>query len=368
MNNVIELNNIHKNYGAQTVLRDINLHIQRGEFITLLGPSGCGKTTILRLIAGFEQPSQGTILLDGVDVGALPPERRQVNTVFQSYALFPHLSVYDNVAFGPRMRGVNGSDLREQVLEILRTVKLEAFADRKPHQLSGGQQQRVAIARAVVNRPLVLLLDESLSALDYKLRKAMQIELKQLQRQLGITFVFVTHDQEEALSMSDRVVVMNAGFIEQIGSPRDIYEAPRNLFVARFVGESNVLPGQITAVRPPYCDIVLYGKTLTLKLHFDAAMGDPVNVLIRPEDLRIWREGEGTDADRANLFPGTVEEVVYKGTTVDMMLRLTDGTLLSTSQFFNEEDPACIELDFRRGEPVYVDWVHDWEVILPDAH
>ena len=362
---VIELDSVSKSYGAHTVVQNIDLQVSPGEFLTLLGPSGCGKTTALRLIAGFEEPTSGTVIIDGKDMRGLAAERRHVNTVFQSYALFPHLTVFENVAFGPRIRGVNGRALREQVLEILRIVQLEKFAERKPEQLSGGQQQRVAVARAVVNKPLVLLLDESLSALDYKLRRTMQVELKQLQRRLGITFIFVTHDQEEALSMSDRIAVMNAGAIEQIGTPREIYETPKNLFVARFVGEINVLPGQIVKARPPYYDILLYGKTIALKSPLAFAAADYVNVLLRPEDLRIWREEEGTHEEMVNFFPASVAEVIYKGSTVDMMLRLENGDLLSTTQFFNEEDSACGNLDFRMGERVYVDWVHDWEVILP---
>lgn len=362
---VIELQGVTKTYGASVVLRDIDLQIRHGEFITLLGPSGCGKTTILRLIAGFEAPTRGRILLDGRDMEGMPPERRQVNTVFQSYALFPHMSVFDNVAFGPRMRKVEEQQAQAQALEALRSVKLEAFADRRPQRLSGGQQQRVALARALVNRPLVLLLDECLSALDFKLRKTMQVELKQLQRRLGVTFVYVTHDQEEALAMSDRVAVMNMGFIEQIGSPREIYETPKNLFVARFVGDINVLPGKVVGADGVRCHIAVQGKIVALKSPRPFAVGDRVNVLLRPEDLRIWREGEGSEQERANLFPAAVEEVTYKGSTVDMLLRLEDGSLLSTTQFFNEDDPACINLDFRRGERVYVDWVHDWETLLP---
>jgi spermidine/putrescine transport system ATP-binding protein len=362
---VIELNSVSKVYGAHTVLRSFNLQVRPGEFLTLLGPSGCGKTTVLRLIAGFEEPNSGTVMIAGKDMRGLAPEQRHVNTVFQSYALFPHLTVFENVAFGPRIRGASGHALREQVLETLRMVQLEEFAERKPEQLSGGQQQRVAVARAVVNKPLVLLLDESLSALDYKLRRTMRVELKQLQRRLDITFIFVTHDQEEALSMSDRIVVMNDGAIEQIGTPREIYETPQNLFVARFVGEINVLPGKIVTARPPYYDILLYDRTITLKSSSAFVVGNRVNVLLRPEDLRIWREAEGTAEEMADFFPASVAEVIYKGSTVDMVLRLANGDLLSTTQFFNEEDPACMDLDFRMGERVYVDWVHDWEVILP---
>ncbi|MDS4020353.1 MAG: spermidine/putrescine ABC transporter ATP-binding protein PotA [Candidatus Competibacter sp.] len=362
---VIELRNVSKAYGANTVLYDVSLRVQAGEFLTLLGPSGCGKTTILRLLAGFEKTDGGEIRIAGQDMRTLPPEDRHVNTVFQSYALFPHMTVFENVAFGPRLRSIRGDALRERVMEALRMVKLEEFAQRKPGQLSGGQQQRVAIARAVVNRPQVLLLDEPLSALDYKLRKAMQIELKQLQRRLGITFIFVTHDQEEALSMSDRVAVMNAGRIEQIGTPRQIYETPENLFVARFVGEINNLPGLIVAAAPPRYDISLHDRVVNLKSQFVFAAGDRVNVLVRPEDLRIWREHEGSDQERAPLLPAVVEEVVYKGSTVDLIIRLDDGALLSTTQFFNEDDQAIMNLDFRVGERVFVDWVHDWETILP---
>jgi len=362
---VIELRNVSKAYAANTVLRNVNLQVCTGEFLTLLGPSGCGKTTILRLLAGFEKPDSGEIRITGQDMRTLPPEQRHVNTVFQSYALFPHLTVFENVAFGPRLKGFKGAALGERVMDALRMVKLEDFAGRKPGQLSGGQQQRVAIARAVVNQPQVLLLDEPLSALDYKLRKAMQLELKQLQRRLGITFIFVTHDQEEALSMSDRVAVMNAGRIEQFGTPRQIYEAPENLFVARFVGEINNLPGRVVAAAPPRYDIRLHDRVINLRSKYVFGVGDRVNILIRPEDLRIWREDEGSVEERAALFPAAVEEVIYKGSTVDLAIRLDSGELLSTTQFFNEDDQALINLDFREGERVFVDWVHDWETILP---
>ncbi|PWV64524.1 spermidine/putrescine ABC transporter ATP-binding protein PotA [Plasticicumulans acidivorans] len=364
---VIELKNVTKAYGKQTVLHGIDLQVRRGEFLTLLGPSGCGKTTILRLLAGFESASSGQVIIDGQDVSASPPEDRHVNTVFQSYALFPHMTVFDNVAFGPKIRGVKGPELEAAVMEALRTVKLDGFAQRLPAQLSGGQQQRVAIARALVNKPLVLLLDESLSALDYKLRKAMQIELKQLQRQLGITFVFVTHDQEEALSMSDRIVVMNTGRIQQIGSPREVYETPNNLFVAKFVGEINTLVGSVKAVHGEgKYDIDLSGHVIDLEARRSFVAGQEVSVLIRPEDLRIWREGEGTAEDLADLFPATVEEVIYKGTTVDLIVRLCEtDELLSTTQFFNEDDASGSLLDYRIGERVHVDWVHGWEVTLP---
>jgi spermidine/putrescine transport system ATP-binding protein len=369
---VVELLQVTKSYGRQVVLDGIDLAIERGEFLTLLGPSGCGKTTILRLIAGFEAPTGGRIKLEGADVTALPPNRRQVNTVFQSYALFPHLSVYENVAFGPRLAGEQGEALDGKVKDALATVQLEDYARRRPSQLSGGQQQRVAIARAIVNRPSVLLLDEPLSALDYKLRKAMQLELKQLQRRLGITFVFVTHDQEEALSMSDRVVVMDAGRIQQIGPPRSIYETPANLFVAGFVGEINLLPAVVRDVGAEGVEVTLEGHRMRLPVGTAIRTvpheGDAVFVGVRPEDLRIWRQVEVTDELRDTLFPATIDEVIYKGSTVDLQVRLaSSGTRLATTQFFNEDDPAITELDFAAGEAVYVSWVPGWEVVLPNA-
>ncbi len=363
---VVQLQQVCKQYGGNAVLKGIDLEVRKGEFLTLLGPSGCGKTTVLRMLAGFETADSGMVAINGRDVSRVPPEKRHVNTVFQSYALFPHMTVFDNVAFGLQNQSCSSSEIERRVMESLKMVKMSEFAGRRPQQLSGGQQQRVAIARAVVNQPLVLLLDESLSALDYKLRKTMQLELKHLQRRLGITFVFVTHDQEEALSMSDRIAVMNNGIIEQIGRPRDIYETPKNLFVARFVGEINILPGVVSKVDKPFYEIRILEKTLRLQPEdYEFSRDQPVNILVRPEDLRIWREGEGTEEERENLFPGSVEEIIYKGSTVDMNIRLDEGVLLFTTQFFNEDDEACIDLDFERGERVHVDWVKDWEVILP---
>ena len=357
---IIELRSVSRCFDHLWALRDVDLRIERGEFLTLLGPSGCGKTTLLRLLAGFDRPTTGEVHIGGIDMTAVPPEKRPVNTVFQSYALFPHMTVFDNVAFGPRIKKWEREVIDRRVGEVLRMVNLESCADRKPHQLSGGQQQRVAIARAVVNEPLVLLLDEPLNALDFKLRKAMQIELKQLQRSLGITFVFVTHDQEEALSMSNRVVVMDAGRIEQVGTPREIYEAPRNLFVARFVGETNILDGDVVAVNGRHMQVKLEGRVITLDYPESLQVYDRVHVLVRPEDLRVRRRDEAPDGSR--MFPATIGEVIYKGTTVDLVVRLDSGRELSASRFFDEDDE---QLEFSRGETVYVDWLPGWEVILP---
>ncbi len=279
---LIQLKQVSKRYGDQDALTDIDLEIFNGEFITILGPSGCGKTTLLRLIAGFEPVSAGAIYLNGRDVADLPPEKREVNTVFQSYALFPHMSVYDNVAFGLRMRGLAPDEIRRRVGEVLNLVQLAGFEGRRPNQLSGGQQQRVAVARAIVNRPLVLLLDEPLSALDYRLRKQMQLDLKHLQRRLGITFVLVTHDQEEAFSMSDRVVVLNAGRIEQVGRPSEVYEQPHNLYVARFVGEINLLDGRVEQIEGERITLQIGHLKIGVKSNRAFAKGKAVHVLLRP--------------------------------------------------------------------------------------
>lgn len=362
MANIIELKNVSKEYAGHSVLDNIDLSIKDGEFLTLLGPSGCGKTTLLRLISGFEQPNTGQIFIAGKEVNNLPPEARDVRTVFQSYALFPHMSVFDNVAFGLRCKHVPKAEIDERVGAILKTVKLERFAHRKPDQLSGGQQQRVAIARAVVNRPIVLLLDEPLSALDYRLRKAMQIELKQLQRQLGITFIFVTHDQEEALSMSDRVAVLHEGNIEQLGTPREVYEKPTNLTVAKFIGELNIIDTIVTGRSEQHVKIMLESIELELKLPPQKIfnVNDHVQILIRPEDLRVWHTSEIDSTEQ--MLPGKVEEIIYKGSTVDLMVRLDSGKLLHATEFFDEDDE---DLVYKLGERIWVNWPLGWETILP---
>ena len=356
--NIIELRGVDKSFEDTRALEGIDLSISNGEFLTLLGPSGCGKTTILRILSGFETPDQGDVSIGGNDV---PPARRQVNTVFQNYALFPHMTVRDNVAFGLRMQSCPKGEIEGRVLEALRMVHLEQYADRRPHQLSGGQQQRVAIARAVVNKPLVLLLDEPCSALDYKLRRAMQLEIKRLQRRLGITFVFVTHDQEEAFAMSDRVVVMNQGRIEQIVTPQEIYEEPSNLYVARFVGEINILPARIMSVPGEGIYIAdISGRRFTLRTSRPFAAGDRVNVLLRPEDIRVYAHDD--ERPEGPYLTGRIEETVYKGATVDISIALDSGETLSVAEFFNEDDA---EISYNRGERVAVTWVDGWEVVLP---
>ncbi len=362
-NNVVELRGIKKSFHDHDILHEINLEVREGEFLTLLGPSGCGKTTLLRLISGFEEPTQGQIFIDGKDVCGLPPHQRHVHTVFQSYALFPHMTVFENIAFGLRCQKVSESEIQQRVADVLAMVKLEKYAQRKPSQLSGGQQQRIAIARAAVNRPRVLLLDEPLSSLDYRLRKTMQIELKQLQRKLGITFVFVTHDQEEALSMSDRVVVMQEGYIEQIGTPREVYENPKTLKVAQFIGEVNIFDGKVLSLGENHHAVVeVMGKPRQVKTHYPLQLNEAVNVLVRPEDIRVWGQSEVDETERANMLPGLVEDVTYKGTTVDLMVRLENQRVIAATEFFDEDDDR---LEYKLNEPVWVNWHAGWEVILP---
>ncbi len=359
--NIIELKGVSKYYHDHAILQDVNLEVKNREFLTILGPSGCGKTTLLRLISGFETPSTGTILINGKDVTGLAPHLRPVNTVFQSYALFPHMSVFDNVAFGLRCKHLAKPEIEQRVYEALRMVKLNHLATRKPHQLSGGQQQRIAIARAVVNQPLVLLLDEPLSSLDYRLRKTMQMELKQLQAQLDITFILVTHDQEEALSTADRVIVMNHGLVEQIGTPREVYEEPKNLHVARFVGEVNIFTTKVLEADPEFLQVEIEEKRFTLKNTKNYNASQTLYTLLRPEDLEVW--GVNEVQDPTDMYSAVVVQVIYKGSTVDLILKLKTGTQILATQFFNEDDE---KLDFRPGESVWVYWHSGWEVILSD--
>ena len=358
---LVQLAGIRKCFDGKEVIPQLDLTINNGEFLTLLGPSGCGKTTVLRLIAGLETVDSGRIMLDNEDITHVPAENRYVNTVFQSYALFPHMTVFENVAFGLRMQKTPAAEITPRVMEALRMVQLETFAQRKPHQLSGGQQQRVAIARAVVNKPRLLLLDESLSALDYKLRKQMQNELKALQRKLGITFVFVTHDHEEALTMSDRIVVMRDGRIEQDGTPREIYEEPKNLFVAGFIGEINMFNATvIERLDEQRVRANVEGRECNIYVNFAVEPGQKLHVLLRPEDLRVE---EINDDNHAEGLIGYVRERNYKGMTLESVVELENGKMVMVSEFFNEDDP---DFDHSLDQKMAINWVESWEVVLAD--
>ncbi len=309
---IIDLINITKSYGDNEIIKDMSLYIRKNEFLTLLGPSGCGKTTTLRLIAGFEKPDSGKILFDGQDIANLPPNKRNVNTVFQKYSLFPNMNIYENIAFGLRIKKLKENEIREKVTWALDLVSLQGFEKRMPDSLSGGQQQRIAIARAIVNEPEILLLDEPLGALDLKLRKEMQLELKAIQKKTGITFVYVTHDQEEALTMSDTIVVMNQGVIQQIGEPTDIYNEPVNAFVAQFIGESNLLSGVM--IRDRLCEFA--GRQFDcVDTGFDK--DEDVDIVIRPEDIKLVAPEEGQ-------LQGVVKSVLFKGVHYEMIVE-SDG-------------------------------------------
>jgi spermidine/putrescine transport system ATP-binding protein len=342
----------HSRRGVVTAVERVDLVIGEGEFFSLLGPSGCGKTTTLRMIGGFEEPTEGQILLYGNDVVGVAPNHRDVNMVFQSYALFPHMSVFDNVAFGLRRKSVDRAETTRRVNEMLELVQLEGKSERRPRELSGGQQQRVALARALVNKPRALLLDEPLAALDLKLRQAMQIELKRIQREVGITFIFVTHDQNEALTMSDRLVVMNAGRIEQLGSPREVYERPRTRFVAGFIGTSNLISGTVrqmdggTAVLETAAD----ESVIVPDAHeVGATTGQPLDVTVRPEKISL--SAERPDAGRCAIR-GRVAEVVYLGTSTQYAVRTPDGSdLLVFVQNASDSDDIA-----ERDEDVWLSW------------
>jgi spermidine/putrescine transport system ATP-binding protein len=318
----VELEDVTKRFGELVAVNGIDIALQQGEFFTLLGPSGCGKTTTLRMVAGFEEPTAGRVRIDGTDVAGLPAHRRPTNTVFQTYALFPHLNVGENVAFGLRRKKVDKSEIKRRVAAELDRVGLAGEINRRPAQLSGGQQQRVALARALVNLPKVLLLDEPLGALDLKLRKGLQIELKQIQREVGITFVYVTHDQEEALTMSDRIAVMNRGAIEQIGVPEDVYERPETTFVAGFIGVSNLMPGTVASVNGSRVRVRLESGVDVEASANELATGERCHAVVRPEKLRITRV-EDPPVDGQPSVEGVVDSSVYLGTTTQIVVRLT---------------------------------------------
>lgn len=348
----VELQKVTKRFGSFTAVDTVSLQIQEGEFFSLLGPSGCGKTTNLRMIAGFELPTSGEIYLHGQPVGQLPPFKRNVNTVFQNYALFPHLSIEKNIAFGLEMKGVAQPEIDKRVVEALEMVRLPNVGKRYPHQLSGGQKQRVALARALINRPQVLLLDEPLGALDLKLRKAMQLELKALQRQLGLTFIFVTHDQEEALVMSDRIGVMSEGHLLQVGAPQEIYEQPTSRFVADFIGETNFLNGKITSHSPEGATVEV-GPKLLIKAAAPAGVsnGQAITLAIRPEKIHLHQSAE-TTTKHDNFFTGRVHEVVFIGTDTRLAVEIGPQVILEIrhQNINNRAD------EFQVGQPIAISW------------
>jgi spermidine/putrescine transport system ATP-binding protein len=356
MDPMVELRNVTKRFGGFTAVDKIDLTIEAGEFLTLLGPSGCGKTTLLRMVSGFETPSEGSVWLAGADVTDLPPYRRDVNQVFQSYALFPHLTVKQNISFGLRMRKLAKPEIADRVRQVTDLVSLGGMEDRKPHQLSGGQRQRVALARAIVCQPKVLLLDEPLSALDAKLRQAMQMELKRLQKKLGITFVFVTHDQGEALTMSDRIAVVNRGRIEQIGNCADIYHAPRTSFVANFIGQANILGAQIVGVEGGFVRVRL-APGIEVRIAGEAGLAARQELLIsiRPEKIHLQKTKPVGD----NHFEAEVEDEVFKGATDELSLKTASGLAL-TAVVANE---SATQETFRKGEKVWCS-LHPSDVVV----
>lgn len=358
---VIEIDHVTKRFDDYVAVADAHFSIGAGEFFSMLGPSGCGKTTTLRMIAGFETPTVGAIRLKGLDVSRVPPHKRNVNTVFQHYALFPHMTVWDNVAYGPRSQKKDKSAIKKSVDEMLDVVRLSDFALRKPAQLSGGQQQRVALARALVNYPSALLLDEPLGALDLKLRHVMQFELKRIQRELGITFIYVTHDQEEALTMSDRIAVMNAGHVEQIGTPTEIYDRPASVFVAGFIGQANLWHGRQTGRNNrDFVEVEVLGSTLKARPgETMTASSGPATVMVRPERVRVSMDPPAADMTsvRANVV-----DLTFQGPVLRLSLAALDGSAV-LAHVGPEQDLPML----RPGDEVYVGWAPEASLVLPAA-
>jgi len=358
---VIGIEKVSKRFGGFVAVHEADFAIARGEFFSMLGPSGCGKTTTLRMIAGFEQTTSGRITLEGKDVSRVPPYKRNVNTVFQHYALFPHMSVFDNVAFGPRSRRTGREEVSKRVRELLDVVRLSQFAERKPGQLSGGQQQRVALARALVNYPSALLLDEPLGALDLKLRQAMQLELKRIQREVGITFVYVTHDQEEALTMSDRIAVMNEGHVEQIASPEEIYDKPASVFVAGFIGVANLLRVTVDSVNGEQATVKFPDDTRVSASSAGAsfAIGSPATLMLRPERIRLSMTEPSTKGARLGA---SVAQLTFQGPLVRTELRTSDGSEIVAHIGPDDDLPAL-----RPNDQVWLTWDEDAARLLPIA-
>lgn len=348
---IVEINGVNKIYGSNHVVKDLNLVVEEGEFLTLLGSSGCGKTTTLRMIAGFEEPTSGSIKVEGEAIEEKEPFERNVNTVFQSYALFPHKTIYDNIAYGLKMKKVSKDEIKKRVHEMMELVQLEGFEKRYPSQLSGGQKQRVAIARALINRPRVLLLDEPLGALDLKLRKQMQLELKRLQKKLNITFIYVTHDQEEALTMSDRIAIMNAGVLDQVAAPTEIYEHPATKFVATFIGETNIFDGSIRSIN---------GESLSIQIEngdvkatgSEFAAGEFINVSVRPEKMKY-----ALDPVEGFTLIATVKDYVYVGSVVKCIAVLPNGNELKIERLAGQPLPQL-------GEQIFPYWNEKDAVVI----
>ena len=352
---MIILTNLRKQYGDFVAVENTTLNVKKGEFLTFLGSSGCGKTTTLRMIAGFEDPTEGSILIGGKHAEHLPPNKREFNTVFQNYALFPHLTIRENIAFGLKLQKVKKAEIKERVENIIKLVKLEEHADKSPDQLSGGQKQRVAIARAIVNNPKVLLLDEPLGALDLKLRKEMQLELKQLQRELEITFIYVTHDQEEALTMSDRIVVMNKGRIEQVGTAHEIYERPQTKFVAQFIGETNLFEDVEILEKNGNDYVVAIGsEKVSTDSMKDFKPGEKVHISIRPENMKLSR----TPMEGRESIAVTYDSNIYVGNISKFVVFTDQGRRLTASEF--SEDAGT----FNKGDKVYINWIPERAVMI----
>ncbi|GGP47978.1 ABC transporter ATP-binding protein [Saccharothrix coeruleofusca] len=359
----VGLHGVTKRFSDQVAVDDITLQVHEGEFFSVLGPSGCGKTTLLRMIAGFEDPTEGRIELDGVDMVGVPPYRRDVNTVFQSYALFPHMSVWDNVAYGVKRKGVRGAQLKKVVGEHLELVRLSQYAKRRPAQLSGGQQQRVAIARALAAGPQLLLLDEPLGALDAVLRKELQIELMRIQREVGTTFLYVTHDQEEALVLSHRIAVMNAGRLEQVGYPEDVYERPATRFVAGFIGTSNILDAKVSGVRGRWVELEAPGVArLRAPVQREVRHGQRVAATVRPEKVHLYDLAEEPPSGWCALT-GTVRDVVYTGVSTQYVVDVPGGDVLVAFV----QNTRRIDDAGSPGQPVRMAWDPDFTVLLENA-
>jgi spermidine/putrescine transport system ATP-binding protein len=357
----IALAGVSKSFGTAPAVNDVTFEIEDGEFFSLLGPSGCGKTTTLRMIAGFETPDAGRVVLQGTDVTTVPANRRPVNMVFQQYALFPHMSIYDNVAFGLRVKRVPRAEHDARIRDLLRIVALEGYEKRRPRQLSGGQQQRVALARALVNRPAALLLDEPLGALDVKLRKQMQLELKRIQHELGTTFVYVTHDQDEALAMSDRIAVMNRGQVEQLGTPREIYERPRTAFVADFIGSLNTLEVRIDELVGAYCvSRFAADERVVASVEGRHTVGDTVRVAVRPEHVQLGPVGS-TTPEKGSRLSGTIGELVYLGMYTQFHVDTPAGRIVSHRL---AGEPA---VRLEAGAPVTLSWPLEHATVVDAA-